>query len=58
MSSVLTTFKPKHSQPFTLEQAMLLEVEILVTGEKSEPCNTAMLHNSKSLSLCDNHLPL
>jgi len=25
-------FIPKHSQPFTLEQAMLLEIDILVAG--------------------------
>lgn len=26
-------FIPKHNQPFTLEQAMLLEIDILVAGK-------------------------
>lgn len=26
------TFEPRHSQPFTLEQAMQLEVDILAAG--------------------------
>ncbi len=30
--SAPSTFNPQHPQPFTLEQAMLLEVNMLVTG--------------------------
>lgn len=26
-------FTPRHAQPFTLEQAMLLEIEVLIAGE-------------------------
>jgi hypothetical protein len=39
--SATITFIPQHQQPFTLEQAMLLEVDMLVAGE-SVTCDVVL----------------
>jgi hypothetical protein len=35
-------FIPKHNQPFTLEQAMLLEIDILVAGKSCRALTTRL----------------